>query len=55
MKTKEKEESPKSCKTVRSSLIFILASAAAAALVYVTIKEGQRIKKENELLEYEVW
>lgn len=55
MKTKEKEQIPKSCKTVKNSLIFILASAAAAALVYVTIKEGQRIRKENELLDYEVW
>lgn len=55
MKTKEKEKAPKNCKKLRNSVFFIVAAAAASALVYFTIKEGQRIRQENELLEYEVW
>ncbi|MEO6288344.1 MAG: hypothetical protein ABIO76_00395 [Ginsengibacter sp.] len=35
---------------------FFLAITAATALAFVfVIKEGQRIKRENELLAYEVW
>ena len=55
METKKNEKAAKNCKKLRNSLIFVLASAATAALVYITIKEGHRIKEENELLKYEVW
>jgi hypothetical protein len=33
---------------------FVITAITAAAVVYV-IKEGKRIKVENELLAYEVW
>ena len=33
---------------------FAITAITAAAVVYV-IREGQRIKTENELLAYEVW
>lgn len=41
-------------KTKNAIYFFALTAIAAAACVYV-IKEGRRIKKENELLAYEVW
>lgn len=55
METNQKEKNAKNCKKLRNSLFFILASAATAAIVYITIQEGHRIKEENELLKYEVW
>ncbi len=39
----------------RNVFYFFAVAAVAAAAVVVTIKEGNRIKKENELLSYEVW
>ena len=36
--------------------IYIVAIAAVSAtIILATILEGNRIKKENELLSYEVW
>lgn len=54
-KEKEKEKNADDCRKIKKGLIFFVASVAAAALVYITIKEGHRIKQENELLDYEVW
>lgn len=34
---------------------FLAVAALTAAVVVITIKEGNRIKVENELLSYEVW
>lgn len=39
----------------RSALYFLAVSVVTAVLVVVTIKEGHRIREENELLSYEVW
>lgn len=36
-------------------LYFIALSAMTVVGVFFTIKEGRRVKKENELLSYEVW
>jgi len=50
-KTKGDKKNKKSC-----TFFFFLATAViTAAAVVVTIKEGKRIKAENELLSYEVW
>ncbi len=52
------EGEAKSCdlaKATKNTILFLLATAVVGAAVYLTIKEGQRIKKENELLDYEVW
>lgn len=38
-----------------NSFIITFAVIATSTLVYFTIKEGHRVKLENELLEYEVW
>jgi hypothetical protein len=38
-----------------NSYYFLAVTAISALAVLVTIKEGRRIKKENELLSYEVW
>ena len=34
---------------------FLALTAATAVGVYFTIQEGRRVKRENELLSYEVW
>jgi hypothetical protein len=39
----------------RGTFFFLAFTAITAAVVVVTILEGSRIKKENELLSYEVW
>ncbi len=42
-------------KTPRNALLIIaIATVAAVAFNYI-IREGERIKQENELLSYEVW
>ncbi|MCO6497767.1 MAG: hypothetical protein J5I50_08915 [Chitinophagaceae bacterium] len=53
--TKPRKEVKKKDNTARNLFYFVLATAAVGALIYFTIKEGKRIKKENELLDYEVW
>lgn len=50
----EQKEIPDS-KNSNNWFFWTLAAAAVGVLVYFTIKEGDRIKKENELLDYEVW
>lgn len=44
-------------KIKKTSLVFyfVAATTITTALVLVTILEGNRIKRENELLSYEVW
>ena len=43
-------------KKKRSSAFYFLAVAIVTTVaVVLTIKEGNRIKVENELLSYEVW
>jgi hypothetical protein len=50
-KAKENKKNKKGCR-----LFFFLATAViTTAAVVATIKEGKRIKAENELLSYEVW
>ncbi|MEO8764861.1 MAG: hypothetical protein ABI416_11265 [Ginsengibacter sp.] len=46
--TKKKKKS-------RSALYFLAFTAITAAACIFIIKEGQRVKIENELLAYEVW
>lgn len=38
-----------------SVLYFLAVTILTTAAVVLTIKEGNRIKVENELLSYEVW
>ncbi len=38
-----------------STFYFLAAALVTTAAVVLTIKEGNRIKAENELLSYEVW
>ncbi|MEO8413666.1 MAG: hypothetical protein ABI472_08400 [Ginsengibacter sp.] len=45
----------KKIKKEKSVLIFFTATAITAAACIYLIKEGHRIKIENELLSYEVW
>lgn len=43
-------------KRKNKSVFYFMTVAAVAVLAFVfIIKEGQRIKMENELLSYEVW
>jgi len=50
-KAKEYKKNKKGC-----TLFFFLATTViTTAAVVVTIKEGKRIKAENDLLAYEVW
>ena len=39
----------------KSALYFFAITAVTAAACVFIIREGQRIKIENELLSYEVW
>ena len=38
-----------------STFYFLAAALVTTTAVVLTIKEGNRIKAENELLSYEVW
>ena len=38
-----------------SAIYFFTVVLVTTAAVFLTIKEGNRIKVENELLSYEVW
>ena len=42
-------------KKVKSAFYFFAITAVTAAACVIIIKEGRRIKNENELLSYEVW
>ena len=45
----------KKSKKGRSAFYFLAITVITAAACIFIIKEGQRIKIENELLAYEVW
>ncbi len=51
----KKVEPKKEKKKICSALTFLTTTLVVAAVVYITIQEGKRIKVENELLSYEVW
>lgn len=46
-----KNKRKKSC----TALFFLATTIVTAAAIVITVKEGKRIKMENELLSYEVW
>jgi hypothetical protein len=54
-KMDKKVEPKKDKKKICSALTFLTTTLVVAAVVYITIQEGKRIKVENELLSYEVW
>lgn len=47
---KEKKNKP-----LLNAFLFLTITTVTAAVVLVTVLEGHRVKRENELLEYEVW
>ncbi len=51
MKKNKNKKNSKGC----TAFYFLATATVVAAAVYVTIKEGRRIKEENKLLAYEVW
>ena len=56
MNSKVKSMAKSNSKRKTKSAFYFMTVAAVAALAFVfIIKEGQRIKMENELLSYEVW
>lgn len=42
-------------KTIRNTIFFSVAAIAAGAAIYYVIKQNRKLKREKELLEYEVW
>jgi hypothetical protein len=50
-KNRKYKKNKKSC----TALFFIATAIITTAGVVITIREGRRIKAENELLSYEVW
>ncbi|MEO5501534.1 MAG: hypothetical protein ABIR31_08840 [Ginsengibacter sp.] len=51
---KEKYPSKKR-KHFKWGFYFVTIAAISATIIFATVLEGNRIKKENELLSYEVW
>ena len=51
----KKGDSAKKKKHLKWGIYFVAIAAVSATIILVTILEGNRIKKENELLSYEVW
>jgi hypothetical protein len=49
------EKDKKSKGKSHTAFYFLAAVIVTTAAVFITIKEGRRIKIENELLAYEVW
>ena len=41
--------------TLKNTLIFFVVTTVTTFAVAAIILEGRRVKRENELLEYEVW
>lgn len=50
---------PETCKKTKSilkySFLFLAATTVTTFAVAAVILEGRRVKRENELLKYEVW
>ena len=42
-------------KYLKWGIYFVAIAAVSATIILATILEGNRIKKENELLSYDVW
>ena len=51
----KKEYSAHNRKFLKWGIYFVAIAAVSATIILATILEGNRIKKENELLSYEVW
>lgn len=47
--------SKKTKSVIKTSLIFFAVTTVTTFMVAAIILEGRRVKRENELLEYEVW
>lgn len=47
--------SKKSCRIVKNSLLFMAVTTLTTFAVAAVILEGRRARRENKLLEYEVW
>ena len=42
-------------KPLLNAFLFLTITTVTAAVVLVTVLEGNRVKRENKLLEYDVW
>jgi t-SNARE complex subunit (syntaxin) len=51
----KKVHSAKKKKHLKWGICFMTIAVLSATVIMATILEGNRIKKENELLSYEVW
>jgi ribosomal protein L10 len=51
----EIEENGCDYKVIRNTILFSIAAIAAGSAIYYVIKENKKLKRENELLEYEIW
>lgn len=40
---------------IRNSVLFSIAAVAVGSAIYYIIKKNRKLKREKELLEYEVW
>lgn len=47
--------SNKTKRIIQNSFIFFAVTTVTTFVVAAVILEGRRVKRENELLEYEVW
>ena len=47
--------SKKTISIVRNTFIFFAVTTVTTFVIAAVILEGRRVKRENELLEYEVW
>lgn len=55
--TNSKEDSQKNntCKKWVNGFLFLGAAVTVGAVLYYGIRENKRLKREKELLEYEIW
>lgn len=51
----KKGNASKKIKYLKCGIYLVAIAAVSATIILATILEGDRIKKENELLSYEVW
>ncbi len=51
----KKEDCAKKKNHLTRGIYFVAIAAVSATIILATILEGNRIKKENKLLSYEVW
>lgn len=43
------------CKKWMNGILFSIAAISVGAAIYYGIRENKRLKREKELLEYEIW